>query len=284
MDLHIFNLTLYYMERILYKKIFHIDSRKRDSGINDANFSITLPIESNEEFDSVVLLKCQIPKSYYMVRDGFNTFTLTENLTSITITIPVGNYNRRSFAIVLEQLLNTASLNNFIYTVSYNNSSKEGDTGKYSFTCQGFTLPPQFVFTENVFELLGFNPNSINTFIGGILISSNVIKLQLEDSIYIHSDICVNENGDNILEVVYSSTNDPTFSIISYEMIDLETNSKNINKSVSNTFKFTLTNENEQQLDLNGLNWVCDIMLYKKNAGLSSLIKGFIKYMTLKDN
>jgi hypothetical protein len=268
------------------KKIFYLDSRDRISG-TDNNFNIALNLEQDDDFDSVVVLQCQIPKSYYLVRDGLNTFRINENGTISTVFIPIGNFNRKSFAIALEQALNQYTALNITYNVTYDNSTKQGDTGKYLFSYNAL-IPVSFIFTENVYEQLGFDANTTVSFtlnpFSNIyeLYSKNVIKLQIEDCLYIHSDICNNPEGNDILQEIYCSTGESSFSNIYYSMVDLESCSKKMVRTNNNIYNFQITNEDDQPVNFNGINMFITVMCYKKN-NIWNLIKGYIKYKTLKD-
>ena len=83
----------YYSEH----QIFYINSNNRSSGTNE-NFSYILDIDRNFNYDRVLLLDATIPKSFYNVQTGFNTFTISEDNITRSITLPIGNYNRNSFA------------------------------------------------------------------------------------------------------------------------------------------------------------------------------------------
>src|SRR5699024_8971293 len=116
-------------------------------------------------------------------------------------------------------------------------------------------------FENYLYEQMGFEPNSINnstesqssTDGKSTLTSTNVIKLQKEDVLYIHSDIA-NNDGDDILQEIYSSTGNADFANIYYRCIDVDAYSKSLRFKDSNTYKFWITNEDGQIMDLNGLN------------------------------
>ena len=85
---------------------------------------------------------------------GDKTFTLRENDgendTSVTITIPDGNYINSEFESLLATALTNASPNNLTYTISLSN--------RYTFTVNSSVIVVQFVFTEfSPFTQLGFN-------------------------------------------------------------------------------------------------------------------------------
>ena len=71
-----------------YRSILYINSSNRISG-TDGQFTIKLPSNFLHDFDKVAVLAANIPKTYYQVQDGFNTFTLVEGLSNITITVPL---------------------------------------------------------------------------------------------------------------------------------------------------------------------------------------------------
>lgn len=274
------------------KKIYYIDSRNRINGSN-SNFSYKLDgITQDDEFDAVAVLALNIPKSYYLIRDGQNYFYLKENNNApLKISFPIGNYSRRSFSLTIETILTANSPNGYKYEVSYANSAREPETGKLTFTVLQNGSPTNityisFNFNEYLYENFGFEKNSVNTFspINSIytLSSQNVIKLQLEDTIYIHSDICQNQENNNILQEVYCATGEPNFSNIHWELDgDLEPYAKDMVQGKNDVFNFYLTDEENNELDLNGLNWVMTIILYKRQ-NIFRMIKGYLKYLLYK--
>ena len=120
--------------------------------------------------------------------------------------------------------LTAASGNGWVYAVT-SPSSTQPATGKFTYTVTGNGgLQPSIVTTTNVFEQLGFAANSTNVFGGGTLVSSNVVKLQSEDALYIHSDI-VTEVGDDVLQEVYTS-GVPDFGVVNYRCSDWQVMAK----------------------------------------------------------
>lgn len=282
------------MNLIENKKIFHISSADRISGTS-SNFKFKVNLNINDNFDKVVCLSAQIPKSYYSIRTGKNTFTLAiDNGFSYDvyiITIPIGNYNRRSLAVALQTALN-AQLIPFGYspfTVSYTTGINSADTGKYTFTYDNIQNPTSniyFSFTDNVYYSLGFNKNSDNYFIynGGtdkwVLESTNIIDLQLENVIFVCTDI-IEPNPDNRLCDIYTS-GEPTFSNILYTCVDLEGCSQNMAKSSNNIFTIYITDELSNPIDLNGLDINLTIMCYKSTNWFLKKLNSFLNLLTLK--
>src|SRR5690554_6423581 len=83
-------------------------------------------------YNKMCLLQAIIPKSYYMIDSGNNTFVLDEGGQEATITIPVGNYSRESFMNKLTTLLNNASPNGFTYSMSVPNTLTDPETGLFT--------------------------------------------------------------------------------------------------------------------------------------------------------
>ncbi len=252
------------------KRIFYVNSQNRIAGTS-SDFHYTLDMKGIDPTHAVVM-SAYIPKSYYTFQSGYNTFIFTENGVDNTVTIPPGSYNRNNLARVLAGLLNDIS--QFTYTITYP-ASTVGDTGKYTYAATGFGVDNEtgqteypdvsFTFTESCYEQLGFEPNSTVTFTinpdeSYTLESVNVINLQTESTVYIKSDII--QDHDNILQEIYGG-NSLSYSGISFTQSNVDHYSKPLLNKESNSFRFYITNENGQPLDLNGLNCVFSIMVYR---------------------
>lgn len=263
------------------KKLFYINSSNRISG-TDSDFYYQIDL-SNYEPTHVLVLQANIPKSYYVVQNGYNTFTLSEPYASgtstTTITIPAGNYNRSNFMIVLQSQLTTLSAQGYTYTISIPNSVNSGDTGKYTFSVAGNgTYQPSFIIPNdpnNMYEMLGFVAGSTNTFVTNTLTSTNVIKLLKEDSIFIHSDI-VGGVTDDVLQEIYTVDNSD-FSNIVFQNFARDYYDKEIKGSKSNSFRFYLMNEGNEAINLNGLNWTMTLCVFKKD-NTNEMLKQYMKY------
>lgn len=251
------------MTYIRSHKIFYIDSRNRTDG-TDSNFSVKLDLPSHHNFNRICVLQAVVPKSYYVVQDGYNTFDLVEEGITETITIPPMNYNRRSLAVELMNLLNQNSPHNYTYDISFPNHQIEGDDGKYTITVtDNNNNQPSIIVKDNgVSELLGFDANTTNVFVSNKIKSKHVCKIQSEDVLRIHSNISDN-NGDDILLEIYANS-DPTFSNIVWLCPDVQAYSRELTGKTTNKYSFFLTSEdNTQLLDLNGLNFNMTIIVYR---------------------
>ena len=262
------------------KKIYYINSANRIEGSgSDFSYCLSIPIHSNFTYCSVI--QASIPKSYYLVQENQNTFTLDENGTEYTITMPIGNYNRSSFIIKLQSLLNDIGSWTYVVTAP-DTSNGDPETGKLTYSVSGNGgVQPKFIFTLYLYETMGFNKNSTVSFVGNSLTSSNVINLQKESTLFIHSDLA-NNDTDNILQDVYTEDSSDYGRII-YRNTDLEKNSKQIT-TLDNVYRFYLTDENGLSINLNGLSWQMTIILYDDSQKRTNdMIQQYIKYKVVKD-
>ncbi len=228
-------------------------ANRNDLTQSHSNFTYVINL-NNKKYDRVVLLGASIPKSYYLIGANYNTFTLIENSIEYTIQLTAGNYSRLTLQTEITTQLNSSGCAG-TYSMSFNVS-----TGKFSYSVVGQTGQPSFVFEEGLYEQLGFDRNSTNNFLSDSLISDNVIKLQSENTIFIHSSLVGN---DGILQEIFCNT--PDFSYIEWTNITPEFTSKKLRYADDNTFRFSLTDENGHILDTNGLNIVLSLCFYVRN-------------------
>ena len=176
------------MSLISNSKLFYVNSRDRVSG-TDSDFLYQFEMPADVKFDHVCVMQACIPKSYYLIKAN-ETFTLTEDAKSVNISLPVGNYTRKSLASTVQGLLTSLSPNGYTYTVTYPTSSTVPDTGKYTYTVSNNSgVQPVFTFvtTNDLFDHMGFASGSTNNFVANTLTSTQVINLQKENTLYIHS-------------------------------------------------------------------------------------------------
>lgn len=259
------------MSIIASKQVYHINSRTRVSGSNE-DFYYKIPLPAQNSFNRVCVLEISIPKSYYLIQEGQNSFEIHENGILVkTITIPPGNYNLRS----LMSFLN----NDFPadYTVGFPDSRIEADTGKFIFSCP-IGVASSFVFTSSLHEVLGFEENSTNYFVDDLLQSTNVVNLNRETTLFLHSDMADN-NSDDILIDVFSSGN-PNFSTISRTVQNIEAYSRKLTHNTSNIYHFRLTDEDGQTIGLNGQHMLITLLVYEENP-VYRMVNGMIKYSLL---
>lgn len=250
-----------------HPQTYYFDSGDRISGTSSAFLSNPIVLGAGNTYDSVVVNQVAIPKSWYNIPNNFNTFVLTENGVSATITIPAGNYNRNNLAYKLQVLLNAASPNGKTYTITYSNINIEGDTGKYTFTVSPWSNGDTYSFTFNatsMFQQMGFDDNSVNTFNSttGVLVSTNVMNFQIISAIYIYSDMCVE---DDTLQEIYNVGTIMSNSYIYFNQINFDLNTKHLLTNTSNSWNFVLIDQLSRPIDLNGNDYQISCIFYDRN-------------------
>ena len=258
----------------LSQRLYYVNTLFKKSGTNQ-DFTYELQIPQTDEFDRVVILNASIPNTFYLIQEGINTFTLREDATDATITIPPGNYSAKVFALVLVPLLNAASPNGWIYSMSLPNQNLVASTGKFTYTVTGNSSQPSIICTDYVNEQLGFAVFSTNTFVGNTLISQNTVNFGAESTMFIHSDIASNGDSDVLQEIFAGNTE--SLSYITYQCSTPDLYSKTLQTNQSNTFHFSLTNEKKQLLNLHGVDMQLTLCLYKRDD-TNELIRKYIKY------
>ena len=272
------------MSLIKSQQIIHINSAFRNSG-TDSDFTYTIPIKPDNEFTHCAVISVSIPKSYYLIPDGENTFIVRENddpQNDEIVTIPPGNYNITSFIYVLNNLF-TGSLSH--YSVSFPDSKTEAQTGKMTFSHNNAHHSSSFIFQNNHLpEVMGFARGSTNNFTlhnnTSTLVSTNVCNFQRESTIFLHSDIGSNGGQDDILLELFASGNADLSNINFENNGNLEEHSKLLTNNLTNNVRFSLSDEFRSGIELNGINMLITLCFYQKED-INRLLTGFIKYVTL---
>lgn len=239
-------------------KFYHIvDSSDRVSGSTN-NFIINIPMPNDNEYNRIILNSAIIPKSFYLIRDGYNTFILKEGVNLWTVSIPIGNYTLTEFTTQIQALLDDHTFIQFTYVMTF---SKR--LGKFTWSISNNSgVQPSFIFTTNVFEPMGFDKNTTNTAVGNVLTSSNIINLNPNEMIYVCSDL-VNNSENQILEAIPMS-NIPDYSYQYYQNTSTHT-IKELTNNRNQTFTFQIKDSFHRLLDLNGKNIVFTICCHKEH-------------------
>jgi len=262
---------------ITRSRIEYISSANRTAGTNEDFYYQLSPWSNDDVYDYAVVLYANIPITYYLVVSGQNTFKLKEGTTTVTITVPAGNYSTLGFTKILPTLLNTASPNGWTYSMTFPNIASSTQTGLFTFNVTGNSSQPYFIFTNYLWDVMGFIANTTYEFSSGTLTSVNVVDFVPETTLYLYSDLIdtKDNNSENILQEFYASNASP-FSNIVYQCTAFEAYSKRVNKKTTNYIHFTLLNEYYQTISLNGQPFFITLMLYKRD-NIFDLIKKYIK-------
>jgi hypothetical protein len=268
------------MSSIASSRIYYIDSENRLSG-DHSNFTYNLEIPETENYNRVCVLSMVIPLSYYLVRRDYNFFTLQEDVITVIITVPIGNYSAVSFATTVTALLNTNSPHGYIYTIALNNSYTGVNTGKFNYTVSNNAgVQPVFIFATRICQQMGFMENSTNIFSLNALVSTNVLDFVPTSTLFLHSNIV--QDATSTLQELYSNNTVPYSNHI-YNCNNVDMYSKLLSTDKANIYNFNLTDEQGANINLNGHSILITLLLYKKDD-FTDIFKKYIKYNIMKSD
>lgn len=249
-----------------------VDGDYRNSG-SSGDFVYSLGLPANLQADSVAVLSASIPKSYYLISQGANTFTLTEGVQTATIEVPKGNYSMASFRTVLQGLINAASPHNYTYAITQPNTTVAASTAKYTFTVSGNGgVQPNFTFpsTSLVYKQMGFDWTSSNNFVANSLVSTNCVNFNNVRGLIIKSNL-VNSTANNsgygstVLQEIYNF-NTSDFSNIGFQNNQVQFSAKPMKTgAITDSATFTIVDTDDRILDFNGDNVNLSLVFFKKD-------------------
>jgi hypothetical protein len=250
-------------------KLIYLNSEDRISG-TASNFVYAIDIPDGSKFDTCCVLSMTIPRSYYLVRAGYNRAKVIIDGTEYPFEVPPGNYNANNgsnnFATLLMAILLAAT--GITFTMTYSSV-----TGKYTY---GYTSAASvaFVFEDpsRLGHQMGFNEVSVNHFQNGSLTSANVINFVSTSTLFLHSDMV--DDATDVLQEVYADNSIP-FSNLVYNCKVPGLYSKRLRNNTSSLFSFSLCDEHDKEVDLNGHEINLTLILYRREDLTKTFQKGF---------
>src|SRR5665647_2639705 len=94
---------------IKIRRVFYLNSANRLSGDDASDCLLEVKIPSNETFSHVCVVEASIPKSYYLIQAGFNTYSIIEGGVPRTITLTPACYSATAFVAEMKTRLNTGA-------------------------------------------------------------------------------------------------------------------------------------------------------------------------------
>jgi len=246
------------LQRSYKRKFYSVDSKSKASGTNES-FNIVLDVPFRNSFNTLTLLNCEIPKSYYMTNSALASTVPVVSVGSGSISFTEGrNYSAAELATALQTKLVALGLTG-TFTVTF-----DVNTGKFTIsnTLNVFTL--DFTNAPVIAKYLGFSAalQTATLRSGTIydLVSTNVINLQRYDSITLYCGVALN-NNNNVLGVIYPSSYGEG-SVIIYETQDSIGTSVGLTGQVTDNINFTLADSyTGEVINLNGVTWRCLISM-----------------------
>ena len=268
---------------ILANRIYYVNSENRVSGTS-SNFKYQLDIPDEARFDSVCVRSMIIPNSYYLVREGQNKFAVELDGVRTDLVVKKGNYSVRNFPPVILELLDSVEPPveedgelNSVWSMEY-----DSVTGKFAYSYTGVASSVQLKFEKptNLGNQFGFDEISVNSFVDGKLESANVVDFVSTSTLFLHSDMV--QDQSSILQELYSDNTVP-FSNHVYNCKYPMMYSKTLQNGKSGVFNFSLCDEHNLEVDLNGHEFLFTLLLYRKE-NLSETMKKVLQIMVnMKD-
>ena len=220
---------------------------KIDGSSSNVEFYLPLIEIPVQHYIYLSLQNIFIPYSFYNVDNTNNKLNIQIGDTTLSFTIPIGNYN----AYQLQTTLNTFMTNLvFVYNII---------TNKFVITCNAdFSI----LETSSCLKILGIHKNF--TSLNNIIISDGVVNLLNKMCICLHSNLQtgnISTNNDKFEYTVIASipVNVSPYSLISYTNIG---NTKScLYSNILSYIKFQLKDQDGNFIDLNGCDWSCVIQL-----------------------
>jgi len=246
-------------------QLIYLDSEERISG-SASNFLYEINIPDGVKVDTCCVLSMTIPRSYYLIRPGQNRAAVIIDGIEYPFEIPPGNYNADNFSETLLAILNQAAAAAFTITFSL-------ITGKYTYGYTGMGAVT-FVLRDpsRLGHQMGFDEISENHFVNGSLASKNVVNFVSTSTLFLHSDMV--DDSTSILQEVYADNSVP-FSNLVYNCRVPGMYSKKMKNTRSAVFSFSLCDEHDKEVDLNGHDICVTLLLYQKEDLTKTFQRGF---------
>ena len=271
------------------KLSFCINSISRTSGTSsNFNININIPDEIKKQITHVSITQISIPKSYYQIQSGYNTFYLYENSIQTIITMPPGNYSKVQLYYQLALQMTANSQYSIIY--SFSDESTYYTTGRLKISANNPANRPIQIqaINNDMYSIIGLEPNIIYSFTTNntLFISPNIINLNSLNNLYLHCN-CINNNsndiinGSDVLTIIYGGAN-PDFSYI-INQYDMISNMKEfVNVPIYN---FNLSDEKGEPINLNEINlsFILNFFTYTPNYSIYNKISNFINLELIKN-
>ena len=222
-------------------------------------FTGLLKPEKNILRNEIILLKAEIPSSFYAINSNNNVLSYYTT-SNKTITLPNGNYNANTFITAMTTLF---SSNGDTFSISINNAN-----GILTFSnSSSFTF---FYSSSSIFGVLGLITTSNYSSISNVLTCIYPLNLLPAKRISIKSNSLISNNYsssnkgiDSVLGVI--QVNQPSFNLITYQAQQTDAHLMR-NKFIDN-IDIQMLDENNNFINFNGIDW-CITLLLKTTRNL----------------
>lgn len=241
--------------------IHSISSDSAESGTS-GNFVHKMQIPSWH--NRISLLSIQVPKSFYLVQSGKNTF----QLNSTTYTIPVGNYSCAQFVTAVNNLITPS-------TIAY-----APLTGKMTISSSAATI----TIPSRLCRLFGLQQGT-SSISAGTLVGTNVVNFTICSQLWLLSDVSYDGSIGAYSNTIYhiNVNTSADMSYITWDNPDPRSTGKILTtfsgtqnrQDIFRTVEFRILDEDEAPVDFNGLDVSIVLLTFFEPPLLADMFKEF---------
>jgi hypothetical protein len=250
-----------------------------------------IPQNYLENVTHLSVISLSIPPTWYQLANT-DYIILAEGAYKTTIKYTDGNYNSKQELLDdLHKKLEAYSPNSYKYTVADSDLTISPKTNGLIITCTTpNALPISIEVPDNHMRIMyGMSQN--NTFFNNSLVTKLPINLTPISTLYVHSSACTSFNNGGIFSSdIIASLNIIGGNVSSVNPIGLRTDTMFSLKGNMKVFSgqknvtFTITDFDNEIIDLNGNNWDIQICLFKYEEEWISKWALYIEYELMKDH
>ena len=248
-------------------KLIRIDSSKENEYLNDYKTSFVYDFDpiTTDNNESIVysLLSISIPYSYYSVNKYNQYLDISETINNVTnirnTVIPAGNYTSMTYATTLLAILNNVHIT---YNITYNKTQNRYNISIVTPNCTAIFLFKTGANHDTCnYKFLGFdkkdiNINSVAMLSTNCVTMSDIYYLQLKTDLDSTTTL-ISDGTDNILETI----NIPTQPFTILQHTPIEINRYLLPQKMLRSINMSLCDNNNNELNLNGLPFYCVIKI-----------------------
>ena len=205
----------------------------------------------------------RIPTSYYNITTRNNTFIVEEDngatQVNVTATITPGNYLITELLTELETQLDANTVQTNDYTIV-----RSDITGKITLSFTGGSTAITVLSTGKLNKVVGFS-ESVNSSSGTSITSPNHVNLSAVRFLKIGTNITSNNSYSKDFQQSIGVKVPITVGRSTVEFYDNHNGhmSKMENTHSLNSIRFRVTDQDNKQIDFNGVDWSCDLIVYE---------------------
>lgn len=224
-----------------------LNSLDRSNG-ESHSFILQLP-RSYNNIIAIELQSVSMPTSFYNIKSGFNNTIVFNDGTDRTVTLNPGNYSASAIATEIQTKLN-ASASSLTFTVSFSSN-----TMKMTIAADGaFVL--KFTNSQSCWRELGFTNTDTSSATSHT--GTNVISLDRPHHIYIHVaelDSRIETSSSSFFPHFVLNINSNAGDLSFYHSLSSFSQTIYMNRTSLHNLNITLTDEDGNDIDLNGSEW-----------------------------